>query len=34
MINLKMRKIINLKLDGLRELGRDINPKEVKIKEV
>ena len=33
MINLEMRKIINQKLSGLRELGLDINLKEEKIKE-
>jgi hypothetical protein len=34
MNNLKMQKIINQKLNGLRELGLDINQKEEKIKEV
>jgi hypothetical protein len=34
MNNLKLQKIINLKLNGLRELGLDINLKEEKIKEV
>ena len=34
MINLKLQKIINQKLNGLRELGLDINLKEEKIKEV
>ena len=34
MISLKLQKIINLKLSGLRELGLDINLKEEKIKEV
>ena len=34
MNNLKMQKIINLKLNGLREHGQDINQKKEKIKEV
>ena len=34
MNNLKMRKITNQKLSGLRELGLDINLREVKTKEV
>ena len=34
MINLKMQKIINLKLLGLKELGQLINLKKEKIKEV
>ena len=33
MINLKMQKIINQKLSGLKELGQVINLKEEKIKE-
>ena len=34
MINTKMQKIINLKLNGLKEHGRDINQEEDKTKEV
>ena len=34
MTNLKMQKIINQKLNGLRVPGQDIGPKEEKIKEV
>ncbi len=33
MINLKLQKIINQKLNGLKELGLDTNPREEKIKE-
>ena len=33
MSNLKMQKIINLKLNGLKERGQDISQEEDKIKE-
>ena len=33
MINIKMQKIINLKLNGLKEHGQDINQEKDKIKE-
>ena len=33
MINLKMQKIINQKLNGLKELGQDISQEKEKIKE-
>ena len=33
MINIKMQKIISLKLNGLRVHGQDINHREEKIKE-
>ncbi len=34
MINTNMQKIINLKLNGLKEHGHDINQEEDKTKEV
>jgi len=34
MINIRMQKIISLKLNGLRVHGQDINQREEKIKEV
>ena len=33
MINIKMQRIISLKLNGLRVHGQDINQREEKIKE-
>ena len=33
MINIRMQKIISLKLNGLRVHGQDINQREEKIKE-